>query len=111
MTNQEIAEALFLSINTIKTHLSSVYRKLGVANRRQAIAQGRRLDLLLRGIKRHKTMVASPGLAGRGHHVAELSSYPQPTGYRVPVASFFLPNDGARLAAPAPPSFDALRRL
>jgi LuxR family maltose regulon positive regulatory protein len=43
MTNQEIAESLFLSINTIKTHLSSVYRKLGVANRRQAIAQGRRL--------------------------------------------------------------------
>ena len=49
MTNQEIAESLFLSINTIKTHLSSVYRKLGVANRRQAIAQARRLDLLLRG--------------------------------------------------------------
>ncbi|HXW88204.1 MAG TPA: LuxR C-terminal-related transcriptional regulator [Streptosporangiaceae bacterium] len=48
MTNQEIAESLFLSINTIKTHLSSVYRKLGVANRRQAIAQGRRLELLLR---------------------------------------------------------------
>ncbi len=47
MTNQEIAEALFLSINTIKTHLSSVYRKLGVANRRQAIAQARRLELLL----------------------------------------------------------------
>jgi LuxR family transcriptional regulator, maltose regulon positive regulatory protein len=49
MTNQEIAESLFLSINTIKTHLSSVYRKLGVANRRQAIAQARRLELLLRG--------------------------------------------------------------
>jgi LuxR family transcriptional regulator, maltose regulon positive regulatory protein len=48
MTNQEIAESLFLSINTIKTHLSSAYRKLGVANRRQAIAQGRRLELLLR---------------------------------------------------------------
>jgi LuxR family transcriptional regulator, maltose regulon positive regulatory protein len=47
MTNQEIADALFLSINTIKTHLSSVYRKLGVVNRRQAIAHGRRLDLLL----------------------------------------------------------------
>jgi LuxR family transcriptional regulator, maltose regulon positive regulatory protein len=46
MTNQEIAESLFLSINTIKTHLSSVYRKLGVSSRRQAIAQGRRLDLL-----------------------------------------------------------------
>jgi len=46
MTNQEIAEALFLSINTIKTHLSSIYRKLGVANRRQAIGQGRRLEML-----------------------------------------------------------------
>ena len=31
LTNQEIAEALFLSINTVKTHLRSAYRKLGVA--------------------------------------------------------------------------------
>jgi LuxR family maltose regulon positive regulatory protein len=46
MTNQEIAEALFLSINTVKTHLRSAYRKLGVSNRRHAIARGRRLDLL-----------------------------------------------------------------
>jgi len=46
MTNQEIAEALFLSINTVKTHLRSVYRKLGVATRRQAIARGGKLGLL-----------------------------------------------------------------
>ena len=46
MTNQEIAEALFLSINTVKTHLRSVYRKLGVATRRQAISRGGKLGLL-----------------------------------------------------------------
>ena len=61
MTNQEIAESLFLSINTIKTHLSSVYRKLGVVNRRQAIAQGRRLELLLRRLRAWRVVFAAAG--------------------------------------------------
>jgi LuxR family maltose regulon positive regulatory protein len=46
LTNQEIADALFLSVNTVKTHLRSIYRKLAVSSRRQAIANGRRLQLL-----------------------------------------------------------------
>jgi LuxR family transcriptional regulator, maltose regulon positive regulatory protein len=46
MTNEEISKALFLSINTVKTHLRSAYRKLGVSSRREAIARGRRLGLL-----------------------------------------------------------------
>ena len=46
MTNEEISQALFLSINTVKTHLRSAYRKLGVSSRREAIARGRRLGLL-----------------------------------------------------------------
>jgi LuxR family maltose regulon positive regulatory protein len=46
MTNEEISQALFLSVNTVKTHLRSAYRKLGVGSRRDAIATGRRLGLL-----------------------------------------------------------------
>ncbi|MFV0433430.1 MAG: LuxR C-terminal-related transcriptional regulator [Leucobacter sp.] len=36
-TTREIAEALGVSINTVKTHQRSIYRKLGVATRRDAV--------------------------------------------------------------------------
>jgi len=46
MTNQEIAGALYLSVNTVKTHLRAVYHKLGVSSRREAVDRGRRLRML-----------------------------------------------------------------
>jgi LuxR family maltose regulon positive regulatory protein len=48
MTNAEIAEAQFVSVNTVKSHLKSLYRKLGVAGRREAVVIGRELGLLER---------------------------------------------------------------
>lgn len=37
-TNAEIADELFVSVNTVKTQLKSIYRKLGVSTRDDAIA-------------------------------------------------------------------------
>jgi LuxR family maltose regulon positive regulatory protein len=46
MSNREIARQLYVSVNTVKTHLKQIYRKLGVASRRDAIARARELHLL-----------------------------------------------------------------
>ena len=45
LTNPEMAAALAVSPNTLKTHLKHIYRKLGVKNRQQAIARSRELGL------------------------------------------------------------------
>jgi LuxR family transcriptional regulator, maltose regulon positive regulatory protein len=34
LSNAEIADELFISVNTVKTHLGSIYRKLGAADRK-----------------------------------------------------------------------------
>ncbi|MFB6438648.1 LuxR C-terminal-related transcriptional regulator [Streptomyces sp. NPDC056411] len=46
MSNEEIAAELQLSVNTVKTHLRSVFRKLGAGRRREAVERGRELHLL-----------------------------------------------------------------
>jgi LuxR family maltose regulon positive regulatory protein len=43
---REIAEALFLSIHTVKAQVTSIYRKLGASSRTQAIERARSLGLL-----------------------------------------------------------------
>ena len=43
---REIADELFVSHNTVKTQVKSIYRKLGVATRADAVARGRELGLL-----------------------------------------------------------------
>jgi LuxR family maltose regulon positive regulatory protein len=46
MSNQEIASELFVSVNTVKTHLKAIYRKLDVSDRREAVRRARALELL-----------------------------------------------------------------
>jgi LuxR family maltose regulon positive regulatory protein len=46
MKNAEIAKELFVVIGTIKSHLNSIYRKLGVSSRTRAVSRARHLGLL-----------------------------------------------------------------
>ena len=46
MTNEDIAAALQVSVNTVKTHARSIYRKLDVPNRRAAVARAEDLGLV-----------------------------------------------------------------
>jgi NarL family two-component system response regulator LiaR len=46
LSNQEIAEKLFVSLNTIKTHSSNLFLKLEVERRTQAIEKAKRLSLI-----------------------------------------------------------------
>lgn len=46
LSNREIGERLFVSENTVKTHSSRVFDKLGVNRRVQAVLKGRELGLI-----------------------------------------------------------------
>ena len=46
MSNSDIASELFVSVNTVKTHVKSIYRKLDVTRRQDAVRRARQLHLL-----------------------------------------------------------------
>ena len=50
MSNAEIASEMFVSVNTVKTHLKHIYSKLDVSERRDAVRRGRELHLLSPGL-------------------------------------------------------------
>ena len=45
LTYKEIAAELFVSTNTLKTHVKRIYQKLGVSSRTEAVTEARRLGL------------------------------------------------------------------
>lgn len=45
-SNQKISQALYISVNTVKTHLKNINSKLQVTNRSEALAKARKMELL-----------------------------------------------------------------
>jgi len=45
LSSAEIAERLYISLNTLKTHLRTIYSKLGATNRREAIQRAEELGI------------------------------------------------------------------
>ena len=46
LTNQQIADQLYIGISTVKKHINHIYSKLGVKNRTQALLKARELKIL-----------------------------------------------------------------
>jgi LuxR family maltose regulon positive regulatory protein len=46
LSNREIGDELYVSLNTVKSHLKTIYRKLEVARRDEAVRRARQLGLL-----------------------------------------------------------------
>jgi LuxR family maltose regulon positive regulatory protein len=46
LSTEEIADAMFVSVNTVRTHVRSILRKLGVPRRNAAVRRARELELI-----------------------------------------------------------------
>ena len=46
LSNREIGDELYVSLNTVKSHLKTIYRKLDVDRRDEAVRRARQLGLL-----------------------------------------------------------------
>jgi LuxR family maltose regulon positive regulatory protein len=59
LTAAEIGAELYVSVNTVKAHLRSIYRKLGATRRRDAVVQAHRYGFLKAVIPQHSDYPAA----------------------------------------------------
>lgn len=74
LSKQEIANELYVSVNTVKTHVKHVYAKLEARTRRQAIARARELGLLKRALS-SSSAATQPPAAGLGQEIESTGLY------------------------------------
>jgi LuxR family transcriptional regulator, maltose regulon positive regulatory protein len=55
LSAREIADELYLSVNTVKTHQRHLYQKLGARSRSQAVEQARAIGLLAPSARRRRS--------------------------------------------------------
>jgi DNA-binding CsgD family transcriptional regulator len=79
LSDQEIADELFLSLNTVKWYNRQIYSKLGVSSRTQAIAQAKERGVLDSDVPRSLLPIAKTNLPapitpfiGRRREIAEV---------------------------------------
>ena len=46
LSTEEIADSMYLSVNTVKTHFKSIFRKLGATRRGEAVRRAKKLGLI-----------------------------------------------------------------
>lgn len=46
LSNQEIADAMYVSVNTVKTHITNLFYKLEVSRRTQAVEKAKKLSII-----------------------------------------------------------------
>ena len=46
LNTAEVASEMYISVNTVKTHLKSIYRKLAATHRREAVLRAQHLGLI-----------------------------------------------------------------